>query len=385
MHTDHPFSEAATWLLGTDPKQRLRTGRSLMAAFAFCICVLLQLYACWLGYAPWRGAEILSGIIILNVLFWYVILRTGMNLRFKDPSLTLPQILSALTIVACAYGTTGPVHGSVLMLIPLVLIFGIFNLQGKDARISGIYAILVVSVSIVYNMLANPVQYPARLEFAHFILTIIIVPTISALSAQIATLRAKLQSQKEDLREAFERIQVLATRDELTGLTNRRHMMEIITQHQKRLTRSGHHRFCLAILDLDHFKRINDTYGHGVGDEVLTNFAQVVNSVLRETDVLARWGGEEFLVLLNDTPIAQALIGLGRIRHRLSQSVLVPSMPDLMVTFSAGLAAFETEESIHGCIERADKALYEAKAAGRNCARTADPLPKTTSTTKAVA
>jgi len=314
-----------------------------------------------------------------------VVLRTGMNLRFEDPSLTLPQILSALTIVACAYATTGPVHGSTLMLIPLVLIFGIFNLKVKDARISGLYAILAISASIVYKMLDDPVQYPARLEFAHFILTVIIVPTVSALAAQIASLRARLQSQKEDLREAFERIQVLATRDELTGLTNRRHMMEIITQHQKRLTRSGHHRFCLAILDLDHFKRINDTYGHGVGDEVLTNFAQVVNSVLRETDVLARWGGEEFLVLLNDTPIEQALTGLGRIRHRLSQSVLVPSMPDLTVTFSAGLAAFETEESIHGCIERADKALYEAKAAGRNCARTAEPIPTPKPATKAVA
>lgn len=383
MQTDQPFSQAASWLLGTDPKQRLRTGRSLMAAFAFCICVMLQLYACWLGYVSWRGAELLAGLIVINVVFWYTMLRTGMNLRFQDPSLTLPQILSALTIVAFAYGTTGPVHGAVLMLIPLVLVFGIFNLQVRDARISGFYAIAAIGTSIVYKMIDDPVNYPARMEFAHFILAAIIVPTVSALAAQIATLRSRLQSQKEDLREAFERIQVLATRDELTGLVNRRHMLEIVTQHQKRLTRSGHHRFCLAILDLDHFKRINDTYGHGVGDEVLKNFAVVANSVLRETDVLARWGGEEFLVLLNDTPIEQALIGLGRIRQRLAQSVLVPNTPDLTVTFSAGLAAYETAETLHGCIERADKALYAAKAAGRNCAHAAEPLP--TPADKAVA
>jgi diguanylate cyclase len=347
-----------------------------MAAFAFCVCVMLQLYVCWLGYVPWLGAGILSGVIVINVLFWYVMLRSGMNLHFKDPSLTLPQILSALTIVACAYGTTGPLHGSILMLMPLVLVFGIFNLQVSDARISGFYAIFAIGASIVYNMIDDPLNYPARMEFIHFVLVTIIAPTVSALAAQIATLRSRLQSQKEDLHEAFERIQVLATRDELTGLTNRRHMMDVISQHQKRLTRSGHHRFCLAILDLDHFKRINDTHGHGIGDEVLKNFAKVVTSVLRETDVLARWGGEEFLVLINDTPMDQAMIGLARIRHRLAQSVLVPGMPDLRVTFSAGLAAYETEETLHGCIERADKALYEAKAAGRNCSRAAEPLPK---------
>jgi diguanylate cyclase (GGDEF)-like protein len=148
-------------------------------------------------------------------------------------------------------------------------------------------------------------------------------------------------------------------------------MMDVLTQHQKRLSRSGHHRFCLAILDIDHFKRINDTYGHGVGDEVLRGFAQAAESVLRETDVLARWGGEEFLVLLNDTQAAQANIGLERLRELLDKTLLVPNLPELKPTFSSGLTAYELSEPLHTCIERADQALYRAKGGGRNRTETA--------------
>jgi diguanylate cyclase (GGDEF)-like protein len=375
MHDDHPLRHASAFLLGQDKKQRLRVIRSLMAASVYVICVLLQGYACWTGFMQWPDAQMLSGLILLNVLFWYGMIRSGLNMRFTDPALTLPQILAALTVIAGAYAITGPVHGSTMMLLALVLVFGIFNMSPKEARIAGLYTIAVMAATIVYKMLNDPHQYPARLEFAHFVLISAIVPTISSLAAQLSSLRARLQRQKEDLHEAFERIQVLATRDELTGLTNRRHMLDVVTQHQKRLTRTGHHRFCLAIIDLDHFKRINDTHGHGVGDEVLKNFAQVANSVLRETDVLARWGGEEFLVLLNDTESEQAEIGLQRIRQRLAQSSLVPSMPNLTVTFSAGLTPYRLGETPHGCIERADKSLYEAKDAGRNCTRVAKVPP----------
>jgi diguanylate cyclase (GGDEF)-like protein len=104
-----------------------------------------------------------------------------------------------------------------------------------------------------------------------------------------------------------------------------------------------------------------------VGDEVLRNFAKVVQSALRDTDVLARWGGEEFLVLLNDTSAELANIGLERARTMLADATLVPSLPDVKPTFSAGLTAYDELEPLDVCIERADRALYKAKATGRNC------------------
>ena len=360
-------------LLSRDPKQRLRITRSLMAANVFLACCGLQFYAAWIGFMDYADVYRLSGIIVLNCLFWYAVIRSGLNLRFDDPAMTLPQILSALTIIVGAYAVTGPVHGSTLMLLALVLVFGIFNMRPRGARIAGAYTVALMAATILYKMQSDPVHYPWKLELAHFVLTAAIVPTISSLAAQLSSLRSKLQSQKDELAHALTRIQILATRDELTGLINRRHMMEVLGQHQKRLLRSGHHRFCLALVDIDHFKRINDTLGHGAGDEVLRGFAQALQRGLRETDVVARWGGEEFLLLLNDTAPELANVGMERARAVLAEAVLLPTDPQLKVTFSAGLTAYDEGEGLDACIERADKALYRAKRDGRN--RTVIDMP----------
>lgn len=353
-------------ILGTEPRQRLRIYRSLMAASVYLICIALQGYACFIGFMHWSDAALLSGLVVLNVLFWYGVLRSGVNQRFADPALTLPQILSALTVIAGAYAVTGPVHGSTLMLLALVLVFGIFNMKAPDAKLAGIYTVLLMGLTMLIKSQSEAIHYPIHLEIAHFVLVAAIVPTISSLAAQLSNLRAKLQNQKEELTQALNRIQVLATRDELTGLYNRRHMMDVLNQHQKRLNRSGHHRFCLAIIDIDFFKRINDTYGHNVGDEVLRNFAQAAATVMRETDVVARWGGEEFLVLLNDTQPGAAAIGLERLREHLQNVQLAANLPDLKPTFSAGLTDYALSEPLHSCIERADRALYAAKHGGRD-------------------
>ncbi len=366
--------QAKDVLLGTDPRQRLRISRSMTAASVYIVCIALQAYACMAGFMHWHSAMGLSSLIALNVLWWYGVLRSGLNQRFADPALTLPQIISALTVIAGAYAITGPVHGAILLLFALVLVFGIFNMQARGAQIAGGYTVALMAATIIYKAVTEPEFYPVKLEIAHFVLIAAIIPTISSLAAQLSNLRAKLQAQKEELSQAVQRIQVLATRDDLTGLYNRRHMLDVLTQHQKRLSRTGHHRFCLAILDIDHFKHINDAHGHGVGDEVLRGFAQTAQAVLRETDVLARWGGEEFLVLLNDTQPGAANMGLERLREVLDQTVLVPKLPDLKLTFSAGLTLYEVSEPLHTCIERADQALYRAKACGRNRTETAAPM-----------
>lgn len=359
-------SNWSTWLFSSDPRQRLRIKRSLLAANVFGACALTAIYAAWMGFMSFHDVRLLCLAIALNCGVWYALLRTGLNKRFADPALTLPQILAALTIIIGAYSITGPFHGSTMMLLVLVLVFGVFNLSAQGARIAATYTVGLMGCAQLIKMETDPVNYPFSLEIVHFVLTAAIVPTISRLAAQLSSLRQRLQSQKDELAQALTRIQILATRDELTGLVNRRHMMDVLQQHRKRLQRSGYHRFCLAILDLDHFKRVNDTHGHGVGDEVLRRFAAVAQQALRDTDVLARWGGEEFLLLLNDTSAEQAQIGLDRVRELLADARLSNDVPELRATFSAGLTPYDSGEPLDVCIERADRALYEAKAAGRN-------------------
>jgi diguanylate cyclase len=126
-------------------------------------------------------------------------------------------------------------------------------------------------------------------------------------------------------------------------------------------------RMCLVVLDLDHFKRINDVHGHAAGDLVLRGFAEAARSQLRATDVLGRWGGEEFLLMLPACDIEQAQQCVTRVLNKLSSSRFeVGEGAVLAVTCSAGLTQCAGGESIVAAIERADKALYRAKAEGRN-------------------
>lgn len=353
-------------VFSTDPKQRLRISRSLMATNVYVLYLLLQVYACWAGFMSAFDVVLLTSAVFVYVTVCYTMLRSGLNLRFKEPALTLPQVLTSITLIVAGYSLTGPVHGSMLMLLALVLVFGIFNLKAQPFKIVSVYTVALMGIAMTIKVKTDPLNYPLKLEIAHFILMAAIVPTISMLAVQFSSMRHKLQMQKNELAQAVNRIQLLATRDDLTGLPNRRHMREVLTEHQQRLDRSGHHRFCLALLDLDFFKRVNDTYGHGVGDEVLCHFAREARSVMRDVDVMARWGGEEFLLLLVDTSPELAQIGITRIRDKLAKSPVQAGETHLYVKFSAGLTGYWGTELLDTSIERADKALYAAKAQGRD-------------------
>ncbi len=155
----------------------------------------------------------------------------------------------------------------------------------------------------------------------------------------------------------FEETRVLSLHDPLTGLANRRHL-EIA--YSNLVARSGRNLqpFGLILLDIDHFKRFNDTYGHPEGDQLLIRVAEQLRQCLRSTDLAVRFGGEEFMLLVADNAIEQLFVLAERIRQLLQQS--------LAITASFGLACYQPDETLTQMTERADEALYRAKHAGRN-------------------
>ena len=164
-----------------------------------------------------------------------------------------------------------------------------------------------------------------------------------------------------------------ATRDPLTGLFNRRALIERMQQQLLALDRRGQP-FALLMLDLDRFKRINDTHGHQLGDQVLETVAGVLRDASRETDVAGRWGGEEFLVALPGTMLEDAREVAERLREQIRATpVPLPDGGSLTVTASIGLATREPGEALDDLVLRADEALYAAKAAGRDCVVPAEP------------
>ena len=158
-------------------------------------------------------------------------------------------------------------------------------------------------------------------------------------------------------------LEQLATTDVLTGALNRRRFLELAEQELARAARYRHP-LCLAMLDLDHFKSINDRFGHAAGDEALRAVTDVVRSGLRTVDLLGRYGGEELMVALPETGRDAAIVALERIRTEVS--LLRLRSVDATVCVSGGLVEMLDGESLEAGLRRADAALYEAKRAGRN-------------------
>ena len=352
-------------IFGRDAKQRLRITRSLLAALVFLICLGLIFYLSILNEINTQNGKILTAIISTSCLGFYIALRSGFNRRFSEPSLTLPQTLAALTWICGAYAITEKAHGGTLMLFVLVQVFAIFTMSIRHSVISASYGVLAMAMTMVYKNHTEPTIYPLHIEIAYFVFVATIMPTISLLSTQIAEMRNALRAKTKALEAALTHIQKLAAHDELTGLINRRRMMSVLDDHALRQKRKAIG-FSIAMIDLDFFKRINDTWGHGVGDDVLHGFAESAMKTLRASDVLSRWGGEEFLLLMPETNNGDPAIGLERLRVLLASEMLSVNAADLRVTFSAGLTSYQVGESISDTIQRADKALYVAKAEGRN-------------------
>ena len=167
-----------------------------------------------------------------------------------------------------------------------------------------------------------------------------------------------------------QRLELSALTDSLTGVANRRHFDRMLDAAIGGQARRYEDALSLIMIDLDHFKRVNDTHGHAVGDLVLRDFAQLMQTCLRPTDLLARWGGEEFAVAAPRTDLESAL----RLAERLRAAVLAHGFPVIgTLSISLGVAAYRTQDTALTLLERADAALYRAKELGRNRVAAADP------------
>jgi diguanylate cyclase len=188
------------------------------------------------------------------------------------------------------------------------------------------------------------------------------------LAAYSSRQRKLLRDKNGKLAESLAKVEKMAITDDLTGVFNRGWMVTALTHECQRAQRHGG-TFMVAMLDIDLFKQINDRFGHLSGDQVLKQFAQIVKGELRKTDFLARVGGEEFLVLLPETPHHGGLLVLERIRRKVAEHPWAELQAGLEVTVSIGAACFLDDDLPDALWGRDDVALYDAKSSGRNCVR----------------
>jgi diguanylate cyclase (GGDEF)-like protein len=190
------------------------------------------------------------------------------------------------------------------------------------------------------------------------------IVAIALLAGYVGLLIRQLRQKRVEVLAAMEQIQKLAAHDELTGLWNRRHAQQAFPIELQRASRNKRP-LCLALVDIDNLKQINDQRGHAVGDEVLRAFALEAGVALRKTDLLARWGGEEFLILLPETKMEDATATLERLRQRIDDASIV-GLAVHAVTVSIGVTLHGPDETLEATIDRANHALYIARVKGQN-------------------
>lgn len=167
------------------------------------------------------------------------------------------------------------------------------------------------------------------------------------------------------LEQELEKISEMVHEDQLTGVLNRRGMDETFAKELHRADRNKAP-LCVALLDIDNFKKLNDTLGHQAGDQALVHLARVIKECLRPADTVARYGGEEFVIILPDTPLTDGVEAVERLQRELTKKFFLNNNERILVTFSAGVALRNAEEDQEDLIGRADKAMYIAKKTGKN-------------------
>jgi diguanylate cyclase (GGDEF)-like protein len=275
-------------------------------------------------------------------------------------------VLQAVFSLGCTlflYAYSGPLRAATLVMTVVIIVFCMFAARPRQTMLLSLIALAGMGATMWWLALHDPARFPPAQEAISFGYLAAALLSTAVLSGEMHKLRSRLKRQRRELTEALDTIRVLATVDELTSLVNRRRMHEVLEAEERRQPSSRD--TCIALLDIDFFKQVNDQFGHAAGDSVLRSFSQAARACLRGDDVLARWGGEEFLLLLPDASLDDARGVLERIAEQV-HAMPVPGVEGRRISFSAGLATRNLGEPFAEAINRADKALYRAKESGRD-------------------
>ena len=357
-------------LAGRDDKTRRRLRSSAMAALDYAVIALLLAGFAWAGTIPSRLAWLfVAAGLVINAGFLLAI-RSGFSLRYRDPAMTLAQISAACVVDLVGLVLAPAIAHLFIVVLFVPLSYGILYFNQRTFLAAWAYVSVAMGLALaLVGRDATIALNSLPEQILTWMVSVFALGRFLSMNAAVSTLRANLKRKNEELTSATGKLTELASRDELTGLWNRREFMRLLQDEARRAARNQTS-FCVAIIDIDHFKAVNDEYGHLVGDAVLRELGQLLEFSRRATDTVGRYGGEEFTLLLQGARLSTAMVALERTRNIVAQHDWTGIAPRLQLTISAGIAAWYPGDTLTAVMNRADEALYDAKHAGRNCVRT---------------
>lgn len=362
-------------------EQRLRMKRLGISALSHGM--LLSILALALGLDLLTNFSVHSfslftlSAAITQGVFW-LLFHYRINLKFRDPSLTLLQISIAVCWFSLLISLLPEIRGSLIVLYIMVMLFGIFQLSMLEFAFAGLLSLICFGAVIASDFHLRPDEVNLKLSLMQWLILASAQTWIALFGSYVRKLSERLKKQRhvlqhsnhrmrqtnKKLAEAMEQLDEIAGTDELTGILNRRRFFE---ESRLRLAcNESYQPSALCMIDLDHFKKINDQYGHQAGDLVLERFCQIAEECLRSSDLFGRYGGEEFLLLLPQTNQESGVRIAERIREAFEQFPFDSIKPGLRLSASIGVTLHRWGEEVEETLSRADQALYKAKSSGRN-------------------
>lgn len=282
-------------------------------------------------------------------------------------SLTL-ALWSNIGMVATAVLFGGELR--ILLLVGTVfgVLYGALHLNRDGVRMVTLATLITYACAITFYSQAVLIEGLRNPGFEWVSALVLVTLTLSGLlvANEVVRIRERAQRRNGRLSNALRRVEELALRDELTGLYNRRHLLDFVQRQLASVDRGGAS-FTLCYCDLDYFKRVNDLFGHKCGDDLLRAFSREALRCVRAHDLVARLGGEEFVLVLVDADLDEASLIVERLRQHTASLPVHPNQPDYRVTLSVGVTANRVDDTVDSILRRADKALYQAKETGRDC------------------
>lgn len=343
-------------------KLRRQLGYWAATAVLYLFCAGLVFGEISAGTTPERLGWAVIWYPVAGLTVFYFMIRNASRLGIPNWHLAFLQAIFAVVYDLLLYSALKSTHAAILIGMPVIFVFCAFALRPRQTIALALVAVTGLAITCALMVGVGGADFKS--EIINFALTTIGIVSVTVVTGDLSKLRSRLKAQKEQLEQALVRIETVARTDDLTMLANRRRMTELLDREEH--GSGGEQTVCVALMDIDHFKRINDRLGHGGGDAVLKAFADMCRQVVRDEDTLARWGGEEFLLLMPGVGLQEAKAIVQRILNHVRAATFSYREHRLAVTFSAGVVQRQPSEKMAITVMRADAAMYAAKAAGRN-------------------
>ena len=332
----------------TDPVRVLRRfGSSALTSLLF-LCILWVVHR--FGLLGDVQFYVACAATLVCIVTFYVLIRSGWNERRKDPSLSVPMMLASASVNSYVLYSLQTGGGAFLLIYLVSMLFGVFHLSTQQMLRVAAFILLLYGLVIWLHWSQSPESTDLRVELLQWTVLAFVGVWFSIMVGYIHTLMARVDQSEFD---------------ELTGAYTRRRIFEIL-RHEKFRADRGAGPLCVCLLDIDNLKRVNDILGHQAGDLQLKMVVLAVQRELRNIDYIGRYGGDEFLLVLTQTPLAGARECADRFRRALETLSTNEIGATLAVTMSVGITEYRVRESTTQTVRRADAALYRAKSGGRN-------------------